>query len=454
MKESSDKLYRQERKLKNMKRAPEARVQKKGNRAKPSVSTTWGSTRSSSRDRTRFPDLPSRSRTVQQTASNSVGSASSKSSSDLLLADSYSRSYSKTRLKTLRRSQSQKLGETDDANDTASNRSSNSSDANTSRNSSVRKSSTPKPNRTSSNGSLRKTKQKINSSPCLKSPPNKKVNTSKCISPIPSCFPLKSNTYVQLKDSDDEDISRAISTRLRSFEAKRQKLHLFKTRCFSDTQLILKRRVSDDFSDISDEDVSTINVFQTPKTTAVGADTIRFRSHIKYTCETFDKHMKDQYEGKIIDGKCMYSYWLFYQQVERFKAVGLEILEDALKSNDKQLLRDCIDEMKHEVKLIHNTFLNFDSIHRIEIENKRVMDAYAMMYERCGRFARLTRGGDIQPHEMIPMWDDIQQYIIDEFLEQVFIDFCFFMQLQFIIPQKEATTPSATVVKKGPDTNL
>jgi len=435
-------------------------MQEKGNRAK---SVLWGSTRSSSTDRMRFPDLPSRSRTVHQIASSSVGSAFSKSSSDLLGADSYSRSYSKTRSKTLKRSQSHRvpfertLNETDDASETASNRSSNSSDASLNQNSPVRKSSTPKPNRTPSKGSLRKTKNKSNSSPSLKSNSNtgKKANTSKRISPMPSCFPMKSNTYAsELEDSDDEDISTTISTRLRAFEAKRQKLHLFKTRCFSDTQLILKRRVSDDFSDVSDEDVSTINVFKTPKTTAVGADTIRFRSHIKYTCETFDKHMKDQYEGKIIDGKCMYSYWLFYQQVERFKAIGLEILGDALKSNDKQLLRDCIDEMKHEVKLIHNTFLNFDSIHRIEIKNKRVMDAYAILYERCGRFARLTRGGDIQPHEMIPMWDDIQQYIIDEFLEQVFIDFCFFMQLQFIIPQKEATMPSAIVVKKGPDTNL
>jgi len=119
-------------------------------------------------------------------------------------------------------------------------------------------------------------------------------------------------------------------------------------------------------------------------------------------------------------------------------------------------MRDCIDDIKHEVKLIHNTFLNYDSIHRIEIEDKRVMDTYAMMYERCGRFARLTQGGDAQPHEMIKMWDDILQYIIDEFLEQVFIDFCFFMQLQFIIPQKDASTPGGAlvVVKKGSDTIL
>lgn len=250
---------------------------------------------------------------------------------------------------------------------------------------------------------------------------------------------MKVAAYQELPKQDGEAKS-ANNSRLRRFEAQRQKTHLFKTRCFSDDQLILRRRVSDDFSDISAEEGSTINVFSVEHQRTVGADTIRFRSHIKYTCETFDKHMRDQYEGKIIDGKCVYSYWLFFQQVERFKAIGLDILEDALKSNDKQLLRDCIDEMKHEVKLIHTTFLNYDSLYRVQIEDHRVMDKYANMYERCGRFARLTKGGDIQPHEMIAMWDDIQRYIIDEFLEQVFIDFCFFMQLQFIIPQKDSST--------------
>ena len=49
------------------------------------------------------------------------------------------------------------------------------------------------------------------------------------------------------------------------------------------------------------------------------------------------------------------------------------------------------------------------------------MDTYAMMYERCGRFARLTQGGDAQPHEMIKMWDDILQYIVSDSLDIMLI---------------------------------
>lgn len=217
------------------------------------------------------------------------------------------------------------------------------------------------------------------------------------------------------------------------------------------------RKSSDDFEDVTTPEtpeVSTINVFESRKKQPLGSDTIRFRSHIKFTCELFDKHMEDQYEGKIVDGKCIYNYWLFYQQVERFRKDAREILADALNSNDKQLLRDAINDMKQEVQLIHLEFLNFDSQHMIEIEDKYILKVYSRLLERTGIYVRVARGGEIQPHEMVTMFDDLQSYCVEEFLEQVFIDFCYFTMMNFIIPQKTECSESRLATEADLESRL
>jgi len=293
-----------------------------------------------------------------------------------------------------------------------------------------------------------------------KKPPAQKKSSPLGVQSPLACFPSLSHASDKDSDEDESEAEEVVenenensscvlvreSSRLRAFEKKRYNLVQFQARCYGDPVV---RRSSDDFTDITDEDEQqTINVFwQKPKATQ-GSDTIRFKTHIEFTFDLFDKHMKDQY-GK--ENKVEYNYWLFYQQIERFRETAKGIIENALKSNDEKILRECIDEIKAEVLRIHLVFLNYDSIHRIRIPDKHLVEEYKIMYERCGPYARLA-GGDIQPHEMTQMFDAIQQLIVDKILEDIFIDFCFFIQLNFIVPQANETPRSETASLGRPQT--
>jgi len=315
------------------------------------------------------------------------------------------------------------------------------------------------------------------SSSCIKRDPisRKRENnslTNSIISTTPSHVPLLAGSSDEELDTDidpyentmsekreESRLTRSVS-RLRTFEAKRQKYNVFKARCFSEVPIT--DRSSDEYSDVEDSEQSnTINVFESTRKKRFGADTIRFRTHIKFTCELFDKHMADQYEKeqKKVGGSFVHNYWLFYQQVERFREIGKEILHKAMKLNDKKMLRDCIDEIKQELKLIHSAFLEYDSTHSIHIDNKKIMGTYSLFYERCGPFARLS-GGKIKPHEMISIFDDMQDFVVDEFLEPLFIDFCCFIQFQFIVPRRDsqigipASPPAPRIEISGPDEGI